>query len=96
MGLPSSSAREARNRGIILDHYILYGTSACHLCEVAEEMLLELRESGCALNYEKCDIAGSDQLFERYGLRIPVLLHPDGSELGWPFDADRLRQFVSN
>jgi hypothetical protein len=58
-------------------------------------MLVELRESGCAVNYEKSDISESDLLFERYGLRIPVLLHPDGSELGWPFDAVLLRQFVS-
>lgn len=40
------------------------------------------------------DIAADDELFERYGVRIPVLLHPDSRELCWPFDAARLRAFL--
>ena len=79
-----------------MDHFLLYGTSACHLCELAEDMLIALRARGGAVTYEKCDIAESDLLFERYGLRIPVLLHPDGRELGWPFDAASLAEFVSS
>ena len=79
-----------------MDHFILYSTSACHLCEVAEGMLLELRSSGGEVSYDKCDIADSDQLFARYGLRIPVLVHPDGRELGWPFDLASLREFIAS
>ncbi len=68
---------------------VLYGTSACHLCELAEDLL---RESG--RDFELVDIAGSDALFERYGVTIPVLRRDDGQELNWPFDAEALAQFL--
>ena len=44
--------------------------------------------------YEKVDIANRDDLFERYGLIIPVLQNPQGVELRWPFDATDLRDFL--
>lgn len=75
--------------------FTLYGTSACHLCEQAEAMLLELRHSSGGIEYEKVDISGSDTLFDRYGVRIPVLGHPDGRELGWPFTSTALQAFVN-
>ncbi len=74
--------------------YTLYGTSACHLCELAEEMLLVFDSGGKGLVFEKVDISESDQLFERYGVRIPVLRDPDGNELGWPFTDAQLHDFV--
>ena len=71
----------------------LFGTLGCHLCELAEAMLMPLVEHG--LMVELVDIADSDGLFERYGLLIPVLRRVDtGQELGWPFDMDRLRAFL--
>ena len=73
------------------DRYILYGTSACHLCEIAEAML-----EGQGAVFDKVDIATSDVLFERYGVRIPVLLSPDGSELGWPFSEPELAEFLGS
>jgi hypothetical protein len=73
---------------------ILYGTSACHLCELAEELLLALGRDNPALAFEKVDISGSDELFERYGLRIPVVRDAAGRELGWPFTAGQLREFA--
>jgi hypothetical protein len=67
----------------------LYGTSACHLCEIAEEMLQ------CAgVEFRKIDIADSDALFERYGLIIPVLQRGDGLELNWPFSEEALAEFL--
>ncbi len=71
----------------------LYGTSACHLCDLAEELLLETL-GGRKEAFEKVDISESDALFERYGLTIPVLAHPDGRELQWPFDRERLVAFL--
>ena len=65
----------------------LYGTSACHLCELAEEILIGLVAAGAAPDFEKVDLADDDALFERYGERIPVLRDGQGRELGWPFDA---------
>ena len=76
--------------------FTLYGTSACHLCELAEEMLIARSRTGGAVAYDKVDISVSEQLFDRYGLVIPVLRHPDGRELGWPFSVDQLDEFVGS
>ncbi len=75
--------------------YILYGTGACHLCELAEGMLLEQRRQGRQFRFRKVDIAEDDALYRRYGLRIPVLRHPDGRELGWPFSPEDLSAMLS-
>jgi hypothetical protein len=50
----------------------------------------------CNLEYDKLDIADSDALFERYGTVIPVLARGDGRELGWPFGAAELQEFISS
>ena len=68
---------------------ILYGTSACHLCELAAALLRE-----ADLKFEEVDISESDALFERYGVTIPVLKRQDGAELNWPFDAAGVRKFA--
>mgnify|MGYP001611111600 FL=1 len=74
--------------------FTLYGTSACHLCELAEEMLALLENDDQGLSVEKVDISDSDLLFERYGVRIPVVRSAAGHELGWPFTDAQLRDFV--
>jgi hypothetical protein len=75
---------------------ILYGTDACHLCELAEKML-QLRAAGSAsVAYKKTDISLSDPLFERYGIRIPVLRHASGKELDWPFTEAQLDAFLQD
>jgi len=43
---------------------------------------------------ERVDISSTDALFQRYGLVIPVLQHPDGRELYWPFAAQQLDAFL--
>ena len=68
-----------------------YGTAHCHLCEEAGVIL---RESGIAADY--VDIAGDDELLEKYGIRIPVLKRVDtGAELGWPFDVAAVSRFLA-
>ena len=74
---------------------VLYGTSACHLCEVAEEMLEQHNALVTQVEYRKCDISESDDLFQRYGVRIPVLQRADGAELDWPFSAQQLKLFLA-
>lgn len=80
--------------------FTLYGTSACHLCEIAEQMLQVLQQSQIQqsqkLGFDKVDISESDTLFERYGVLIPVLRHPDGRELNWPFSQAQLEQFLGS
>lgn len=75
--------------------FTLYGTAACHLCELAEEMLLARRLADAGFAFEKTDISDSDALFERYGVRIPVLRDAQGRELAWPFSPDELQDFVT-
>lgn len=43
----------------------LFGTLGCHLCEVAEAVLMPFVDHG--LLVELVDIAESEVLFERYG-----------------------------
>jgi glutaredoxin len=70
---------------------VLYGTTYCHLCEQAEAVL---EQAGVSAVY--IDIADDDGLIESYGTRVPVLRRSDTStELGWPFDAAMVRQFVA-
>lgn len=72
----------------------LYMTSGCHLCEQAEELLWPLLDE-FSLRLAQVDIADSDELLERYGVRIPVLLClRSGAELAWPFDQQQARQFL--
>ncbi len=71
----------------------LFGTLGCHLCEVAEALLMPLVEHG--LLVELVDIGEDEAMVERYGLRIPVLRRCDtGAELNWPFDADQVVAFL--
>lgn len=72
----------------------LYTTSGCHLCEQA---LVLLEQAG--LSVELVEIADDDGLFERYGLRIPVVgrcrRNSSVDELNWPFDADQLAAWLA-
>ena len=75
---------------------VLYGTSACHLCELAEDLLRDVKAQRPGLQFEKIDIANDDQLIERYGVRIPVLKRlSDDAELVWPFDDFTLREWLA-
>ena len=72
----------------------LFGTLGCHLCEVAESVLMPFVEHG--LLVELVDIAEQESWVEQYGLRIPVLRRTDtGAELNWPFDADQVVAWLS-
>lgn len=77
-----------------MKNYRLYGTSACHLCELAQGMIVAEEPLRGGFVVEEVDISESDVLFERYGVRIPVLQHPDGRELNWPFSQVQLREFL--
>lgn len=77
-----------------MTEFILYGTSACHLCETAAAMLESARAGGIEVACREVDISESDELFSRYGVRIPVLRAPDGRELDWPFEGQSLVEFL--
>ncbi len=75
--------------------FLLYGTTACHLCESAEAVLSEILAQGRDWQIEIIDIADDDSLLERYALTIPVFVRTDsGAELSWPFDHAKILQFA--
>lgn len=74
---------------IAVTEFTLYGTSACHLCGLAEVQLEKLSGEGYRFASHKVDIAANDALMARYGTLIPVLRRDsDGVELYWPFLAE--------
>jgi hypothetical protein len=79
-----------------MHHFILYGTLGCHLCELAEVQLsAAMAQLAQAVDIECIDIADSDELVERFGVRIPVLRRArDQAELGWPFADIELLEFL--
>ena len=70
---------------------ILLGTSACHLCEQAEDLLKNTK-----IAYQKIDIADQEQWQERYAIKIPVLLDMENQqELCWPFSIKDIQAFLN-
>jgi hypothetical protein len=70
---------------------VLFGTSGCHLCEQAEEII----QSCVPESVETIDIAEQQQWQERYAIRIPVLYdQASQQELGWPFGQAEVIEFV--
>lgn len=73
---------------------ILYTTAGCHLCDRAKAVIWPQLSAG-SWRLQEVEIAESDELIERYGVRIPVVAPAEGvGELGWPFDAEQLRDFL--
>ena len=76
---------------------ILFGTSACHLCQQAEEILAALKAQHPKFNLEHIDIAENPQWQDAYAIRIPVLYHANTqSELSWPFNEHNVITFIDN
>ena len=75
---------------------ILFGTSACHLCEMAHALLIPILQNNSSIALELIDIAEQTQWQERYAIRIPVLYHPKTQkELGWFFDEAAVIHFIN-
>lgn len=72
----------------------LYTAHNCHLCEVAEDLLQPLLEQQ-QLVLRKTDIAADEGLKAAYGLRIPVIVLPNGVEKGWPFTATQVKRLLA-
>ena len=65
----------------------------CHLCDQAKEMLFPLLEAK-SIRLNELNVRDDIALFERYGLRIPVVIFADGSEKGWPFTAAQIARMI--
>ncbi len=72
----------------------LMTTEGCHLCDEAVAVLQQVLVAGQA-EIDLVDIVFDPELMQRYAVRIPVLVdRSTGQELGWPFNAQQLRQFL--
>jgi hypothetical protein len=72
---------------------ILYTGPHCELCDHALKVYAQVNPEQTRL--EKVNIRSDAQLYHLYGARIPVLKRNDNQrELGWPFDAAMLEQFL--
>lgn len=75
---------------------LLFGTSGCHLCEQAEQIINEYLLNNPELTIEIIDIAEQEQWQEQYDIRIPVLYHPETKkDLGWPFNQTHIKEFIN-
>jgi len=72
----------------------LYTTAGCHLCDLADAILLAL-SAHYQLDIVHTEIGDSDDLVERYGIRIPVLEFSDGFEIAWPFEQQDIERKLS-
>ena len=73
----------------------LLGTSGCHLCDDAENLLTRL-QAVQLITYKKVDIANFDEsLMLAFATSIPVLLSLD-KRLDWPFSVLDLQQLLSD
>ncbi|MBB4130534.1 MULTISPECIES: glutaredoxin family protein [unclassified Xanthomonas] len=69
----------------------LYQRDDCHLCDQAVEVLAQVR----AGEFSSVFIDNDAELEAAYGERVPVLRDAGGRELGWPFDSQRLREWLN-
>jgi hypothetical protein len=73
----------------------LLGTSGCHLCDLAEALLVQCLDMS-RVDVELIDIADDDDedLIALYGIKIPVLRCTQSHKvLCWPFDALAINAF---
>ncbi|MGB1157843.1 MAG: glutaredoxin family protein [Porticoccaceae bacterium] len=68
--------------------------SHCHLCEQAKAVLYPLIEAR-QIQLTERSVDEDQSLKDRYALRIPVLLLPDGREKGWPFTAAQIDRMLN-
>lgn len=74
---------------------ILYSTSQCHLCELAESLLITYLIQH-QIKWEIVEISDDVALLEKYELKIPVLKRIDNEiEINWPFNIIDIENLLS-
>ena len=94
--IPAPSQSQGKRDYCVVETLILYSKPGCHLCELAETVFHAHRSSG-RFKLEITNIAKSNELMKRYGIRIPVIRDPvTGKEIGWPFNDQQLSKFLNS
>ena len=71
--------------------YVFFQRDDCPLCDAALEVLAQARFP----DFESAWIDGDASMEAHYGARVPVLRDTQSDrELGWPFDAAAVREFL--
>ena len=71
----------------------LLGTSGCHLCDIAEQLMTQL-QAVQRITYEHVDIADFDEpLMMEFATTIPVILTPT-KRLNYPFSIMDLQRLL--
>lgn len=74
--------------------FTLFSGSDCHLCDLAKQLLAN--KALPQITVQEINVKQVREYYHQYGARIPVLKNEQtGDELGWPFDAEQLHQFIS-
>jgi len=76
-----------------LDKWWLLGTSGCHLCDIATQLLTQF-QSVQPIAYKQVDIANFDEsLMMEFATTIPVILTPS-KRLNYPFSIMDLQRLL--
>jgi hypothetical protein len=73
---------------------VLYSRVGCHLCDVARDVVLAVRERS-PFDLEEVDIEADDDLLREYGERIPVVSIDGEEAFEYTVDAGELIRLVS-
>ncbi|WP_019673692.1 glutaredoxin family protein [Psychrobacter lutiphocae] len=89
----NSAQHKTTSEAVDLQAWWLLGTSGCHLCDTANE-LLRLFSSVHPIRIQQIDIADFDEsLMTQFATTIPVLLTPT-TQLKFPFSLVDLQQLI--
>lgn len=73
----------------------LLGTSGCHLCDIAEQLLTQF-QAVQPISYQPVDIADfNETLMMQFASTIPVVLTPS-ARLNYPFSVLDLQRLISD
>jgi glutaredoxin len=86
-----SASLTCENGQMTVDNSIVvYTREGCHLCDLAVAML-----ERAGIGWRLIDIDTDPDLASRYGIHVPVLLHPgSGGELFFPFGEEQVLTFA--
>lgn len=74
---------------------VLVGKPGCHLCDVAREVVAAVcRDAGEA--FREVSLFDDEELFDRYGEMIPVVLVDGVQHQHWRVDGARLAAALAN